>query len=171
MSRDAAASPALPSGPAAQDPQARRDCPLCEQPGGIEVWRSPWMRLIRADEALHPATWRLVWRRHVAEFSDLSRLERVACCDALALVEEQLREQLRPRKLNLAALGNLVPHLHWHLIARWEWDAHWPQAVWAARQRQPDAQRLQALAQRLPDIDQRLRQALQQRFDPQITLE
>ena len=171
MNGDADAAPALPFGSPAQHAQAAPGCPLCEQPGGLPVWRSPWMRLIRADEALHPATWRLVWNRHVAEFSDLSRLERMACCDALALVEEQLREQLRPRKLNLAALGNLVPHLHWHLIARWEWDTHWPQAVWAAQQRQPDAARLQALAQRLPQVDQRLRQALQQRFDPQITLE
>ncbi len=122
------------------------------------------MRLIRAEEPLHPATWRLVWNRHVAEFSDLPRPQRVACCDALALLEQELRRGLQPRKLNLAALGNLVPHLHWHLIARWEWDAHWPLAVWAAPQRAPDAQRLQELRARLPAIDEALRQALQRAF-------
>ena len=139
-------------------------CPLCAQPGGLPVWSSAWMRLIRAEEPLHPATWRLVWNEHVAEFGDLPRLRRLACMDALVLVEREVREALQPRKINLAALGNLVPHLHWHLIARWEWDAHWPQPVWAQAQREPDEARLGALRQALPGVDARLRAALDQRF-------
>jgi diadenosine tetraphosphate (Ap4A) HIT family hydrolase len=136
------------------------------------------MRLIRADEPLHPATWRLVWNEHVAEFSELPRLRRLACMDALVLVERELRAALRPRKINLAALGNLVPHLHWHLIARWDWDAHWPQPVWAPAQREADEVRLHALRETLPAIDARLREALERRFaaplevaDDQITRE
>lgn len=147
-------------------PPADPGCPLCTQPGGLPVWESPWMRLIRADEALHPATWRLVWNSHVAEFGDLPRLQRLACVDALALVEVEVRRLLRPRKVNLAALGNLVPHLHWHVIARWEWDAHWPQAVWAQPQRAADEAALRALRERLPEVDACLREALRQRFAP-----
>ena len=143
---------------------ARAPCPLCEQPGGLPVWSSAWMRLIRADEALHPATYRLVWNTHVAEFSELPQLQRLACVDALALVEREMLRRLRPRKINLAALGNLVPHLHWHLIARWDWDAHWPQSVWAPAQREPDAARMHELLERLPGLDQGLRDALQSRF-------
>ncbi|MBU6438803.1 MAG: HIT family protein [Betaproteobacteria bacterium] len=139
-------------------------CPLCAQAGGLPVWTSAWMRLIRADEPLHPATWRLVWNEHVAEFSELPKLRRLACMDALVLVERELREALRPRKINLAALGNLVPHLHWHLIARWDWDAHWPQPVWAPARREPDAARLAALRESLPAIDARLREVLERRF-------
>ncbi|WP_018912684.1 HIT family protein [Thiomonas sp. FB-6] len=139
-------------------------CPLCVQAGGLPVWTSAWMRLIRADEPLHPATWRLVWNEHVAEFSELPKLRRLACMDALVLVERELREALRPRKINLAALGNLVPHLHWHLIARWDWDAHWPQPVWAPARREPDAARLAALRDSLPAIDARLREVLERRF-------
>ncbi len=139
-------------------------CPLCEQPGGLPVWNSPWMRLIRADEALHPATYRLVWNTHVAEFSELPQLQRMACVDALALVEREIVRQLRPRKINLAALGNLVPHLHWHVIPRWDWDPHWPQAVWAPAQREPEAARMRELRERLPGLDQGLRDALQSRF-------
>ncbi len=151
-------------------------CPLCAQAGGLPVWTSAWMRLIRADEPLHPATWRLVWNAHVAEFGDLPRLQRLACMDALVLVERELREALRPRKINLAALGNLVPHLHWHVIARWDWDAHWPAPVWAPAAREPDAARLLALREGLPALDARLRDALEQRFGteidrPQITRE
>ena len=46
-----------------------------------------------------------------------------------------LRERLQPTKINLAALGNKVPHLHWHVIARFEWDSHFPEAVWGECQR------------------------------------
>ena len=81
-----------------------------------------------------------------------------------ALAERELREALGPRKINLAALGNLVPHLHWHLIARWDWDAHWPQPVWAPAQREPDARRLAALRESLPAVDARLREVLERRF-------
>ena len=40
-----------------------------------------------------------------------------------------------PTKINLASLGNLVPHLHWHIVARFDWDSHFPQPVWGAAQR------------------------------------
>ena len=42
---------------------------------------------------------------------------------------------LQPAKVNLAALGNMVPHLHWHVIPRFADDSHFPQPVWGARQR------------------------------------
>lgn len=140
-------------------------CPLCAQAGGLPVWSCAWMRLIRADEALHPATWRLVWNDHVAEFGELPRLQRLACMDALVLVEREVLRSLHPRKINLAALGNLVPHLHWHVIARWEWDAHWPQPVWAPAQREAHGQRLRELRERLPEVDAHLRGVLEPRFD------
>ena len=50
-------------------------------------------------------------------------------------VELALREQVQPSKINLAALGNMVPHLHWHIIPRYADDAHFPAPVWAAAQR------------------------------------
>jgi diadenosine tetraphosphate (Ap4A) HIT family hydrolase len=49
--------------------------------------------------------------------------------------EEILRETLQPAKINLASLGNQVPHLHWHIIPRFTDDAHFPDPVWAARKR------------------------------------
>ena len=64
-----------------------------------------------------------------------------------------MRSVLRPTKVNLAALGNMVPHLHWHVIARFDWDARWPAPVWAAPQRAADEDRLAALRARLPDCD------------------
>jgi diadenosine tetraphosphate (Ap4A) HIT family hydrolase len=140
------------------------DCPLCREDGGLRVWRGDAFRVIRADDPDHPAFYRLVWGTHVAEFGDLSALDRAGCVDALVLVEQALRAILQPTKINLAALGNVVPHLHWHVIARWEDDAHWPQPVWAPRQRPGDARRLDALRSRLPAVDEDLRRRLVARF-------
>ncbi len=139
-------------------------CPLCAEPGGLLVWRGDWLRLIRADDALHPAFYRLVWQDHVREFTDLPPLQRSTCMDALALVEQGLRTHLAPDKVNLASLGNVVPHLHWHVIARWNWDAYWPQAVWAAAQRTPAEDRLATLRSQLPALDGSLRAAFLARF-------
>ncbi len=141
-------------------------CPLCAEPGGLLVWSGDWLRLIRADDALHPAFYRLVWQHHAREFTDLTVLQRSACMDALALVEQGLRTDLAPDKINLASLGNVVPHLHWHVIARWHWDAHWPLAVWAAALRPPADDRSASVRSRLPALDANLRAAFLARFGP-----
>jgi len=46
-----------------------------------------------------------------------------------------LRALLQPDKVNLAALGNQVPHLHWHVIPRFADDTHFPDPVWATPRR------------------------------------
>jgi diadenosine tetraphosphate (Ap4A) HIT family hydrolase len=54
-------------------------------------------------------------------------------------IEQTLIRVLQPTKINLAALGNMVPHLHWHVIARFDGDSHFPQTIWGAAQRQVEA--------------------------------
>ncbi|HEY3048337.1 MAG TPA: HIT family protein [Polaromonas sp.] len=121
-------------------------CPLCESDGGLLIFRNEALRIIQASEAGFPAFYRVIWNRHVAEFSDLSAAERNTCMHAVVTVEQILRTQLQPHKINLAALGNVVPHLHWHVIARFDWDSHFPAPVWIAAQRPPEAEKLAALA-------------------------
>ena len=50
---------------------------------------------------------------------------------AVYATESILRDLLRPDKINLASLGNVVPHLHWHVIPRWKNDSHFPDPIWA----------------------------------------
>ncbi len=135
-------------------------CSLCETEGGVPVFRGGKFRVIRAEEADFPAFYRLVWNDHVAEFSDLPAPERALCMEAVTLIETVLRRQLQPTKINLATLGNVVPHLHWHVIARFDWDSHFPAPVWAAAQRPSDAPALAQLRARLPALDMDIRQAL-----------
>ena len=137
-------------------------CVLCDTDGGQLVWRGDHLRVIRADEAGFPAFYRVVWNAHVAEFSDLDAGARQHCMDAVTVMERVLREHLAPAKINLAALGNMVPHLHWHVIARFGWDSHFPAPVWAAAQRERDGAQEDALRARLPALDARLRDALAQ---------
>lgn len=131
-------------------------CPLCQTDGGLLVFRNEDLRIIQADEVGFPAFYRVVWNRHVAEFSDLSASERAICMNAVVLVEQVLREQLQPSKINLAALGNKVAHLHWHVIARFEWDSHFPAPVWAAPERalnETNETNMAAVAARCRDVN------------------
>ena len=118
--------------------------------------------MIRADEGGFPAFYRVIWNAHAAEFSDLTPSQRQHCMEAVALVEQALREQLAPAKVNLASLGNVVPHLHWHVIARYEWDSHFPAPVWAPPQRACDGAHEAAVAAHLPALHGLMRERLQQ---------
>ncbi len=128
-------------------------CPLCDADGGALVVRTPRWRLIRAEEEGFPAFYRVVWNAHVAEFSQLTAAERAECMDAVAEVEGALLRHLLPAKVNLAALGNMVPHLHWHVIARFEWDSRYPSPVWAPQARPADAARMAEVAALLPALE------------------
>ena len=131
-------------------------CPLCDDAGGRLVFQAPKWRLIHAQEAGFPGFYRVVWQDHVREFSQLTRADRIACMDAVTAVEGAMLRHLQPAKVNVATLGNLVPHLHWHVIARFDWDSHFPGPVWAQPQRPADAAREQDLARRLPALEQEL---------------
>lgn len=137
------------------------DCPLCREPGGLLVFQAPQWRLIRAQEPNFPAFYRLVWQAHVAEFSDLDAGQRQACMEAVCAVERVLRESLQPTKINVASLGNVVPHLHWHVIARFDWDSHFPNPVWGATLRELPEAAEQRLPLPLTALDQRMSQRLQ----------
>jgi diadenosine tetraphosphate (Ap4A) HIT family hydrolase len=98
----------------------------------------------------------VILARHVREMTDLDAAGRERLMRVVFAVEAALRETLAPDKINLASLGNQVPHLHWHVIPRFRGDRHFPAPVWAAAARDPqprppvDAARLAAtLAARL----------------------
>lgn len=136
-------------------------CPLCHETGGVLIVQNPEWRLIRAEDRAFPAFYRLVWQSHVAEFSDLTLVQRQRCMELVCGVEQVLRDSLRPTKINLASLGNVVPHLHWHIIARFDWDSHFPQPVWGVAQREPEGEPADRLGVPLQVLDQRMREVMQ----------
>lgn len=106
-------------------------CPLCTEPGGELIWQSALYRVVLVDEPGYPGFCRVILNQHVAEMTELSPEERQALMNAVWAVEEVLRAELKPAKINLASLGNVVPHLHWHVIPRWPDDRHFPAPIWA----------------------------------------
>lgn len=110
-------------------------CVLCQTDGGELVFAAEAFRVVRTDEGGFPAFYRVIWNRHVAELTDLAPAERSLCLDAIVAVEQALRAHLSPAKVNIASLGNAVPHLHWHVVARFAWDSHFPAPVWTVAQR------------------------------------
>ena len=114
-------------------------CELCAAPGGTVLWRDALLRVIAVDEPDYPGFLRVVWNAHVREMSDLAPADAAHLLRAVLAAEAAVRAVLAPDKINLASLGNQVPHLHWHVIGRFRDDAHFPQPIWGTRQRAADA--------------------------------
>lgn len=106
-------------------------CPLCATDGGTLLWRDAHLRVIAVDDPDYPGYTRVVWHDHVAEMTSLPSDARQHLMQVVYAVEDAQRAVLQPTKINLAAFGNMVPHLHWHIIPRWQGDRHFPDAVWA----------------------------------------
>jgi len=107
-------------------------CPLClRRDGAAEIWNDTQLRVIDAGDPAYPGFTRVIWNDHVSEMTDLDAAQRRHLMDAVWLVEATLRNEMMPLKVNVAQLGNQVPHLHWHVIPRWPLDTHFPDAVWA----------------------------------------
>jgi diadenosine tetraphosphate (Ap4A) HIT family hydrolase len=106
-------------------------CELCEGEGGSILWRDDFCRVVRPVVPEYPGLLRVILRRHVAEMTDLAPAERRRLMETVFACEQALRSLFRPDKVNLASLGNQVPHLHWHVIARHRDDAHFPNPIWS----------------------------------------
>ena len=139
-------------------------CELCEplnSPGILTLVASHQWRVVRVlDQPDYPAFWRVIWRDHISELTDLVPDQRSHLMQTVCKVEQVIRSVLQPHKINLASLGNVVPHLHWHIIARWPFDAHFPQPIWGVQQRIGDEMHKQKLYAQLPDVDEAIIQAL-----------
>ena len=114
------------------------DCELCAGPGGDLLWEDAVCRVVRvtgAEGKAFPGYCRVVCHQHVAEMSALAASDAHHVMDVVLATERALRQVVQPDKINLASLGNLVPHLHWHVIPRWKDDTHFPAPIWAAARR------------------------------------
>ncbi len=114
------------------------------------VWQNDLCRVVRVDEPDYPGFVRVILKRHAREMTDLDEAERNGLMAVVFAVEAAVRETMRPDKMNLASLGNMTPHVHWHVVPRFADDRHFPGPIWASpkRERAVPAERLER-AQRL----------------------
>lgn len=113
-----------------------QSCELCINPGGAILWQSPRCRVIRVDDPHYPGFCRVIWTEHVREMTDLAPEAREYLMRIVFAVESVVRALFAPQKINLASFGNMVPHVHWHIIPRWSDDRHFPEPVWGKVQRE-----------------------------------
>jgi diadenosine tetraphosphate (Ap4A) HIT family hydrolase len=115
-----------------------------------EVARLPLCRLLLMNDCRWPWLILVPERRDVTELHQLNDDDRRALIEEIAIVSGLLEVQQRPDKINVGALGNLVPQLHFHVIARRTSDPAWPGPVWGHGTPEPyETQALAALIGRL----------------------
>lgn len=110
-------------------------CELCATDGGEILFRHHDYRIVRvagAEGDTYRGFCRIIWNHHVKEMSDLTDEQRNTLMAAVFRLETALRTVLKPDKINLASLGNMTPHVHWHVIPRFRNDKTFPQPIWAA---------------------------------------
>ena len=116
------------------------NCALCNDnlkpEEGQLIWRGDDCRVILVNDPDLPGFCRVIWNRHVAEMTDLTNGERDHLMALVFAVEDAIRHVMHPDKVNVAALGNMVPHIHWHVIPRFKDDAFFPGSIWSARVQQ-----------------------------------
>ena len=116
--------------------ETRDACEFCDSPGGTVLWQDDFCRVVRADEPDYPGFCRVILARHAREMTDLPVRDRNRLMDVVFTVERAVRDAMAPHKMNVASLGNMVPHVHWHVIPRFSDDRHFPGPVWAAPRRE-----------------------------------
>lgn len=110
-------------------------CPLCTPTGEDVLYLSDLYRIISVNDPQWPGFCRVILNAHVAEMSDLTAEHGTKLMKAVFATESALRDLMAPNKINLASLGNVVPHVHWHVIPRWNLDSHFPEPIWTTAQR------------------------------------
>ena len=124
-------------------------CEFCSGAGGAVLWQNALCRVVAAEEPDYPGFLRVILNRHAREMTDLAPAERDALMAVVYAVESAVRETMQPDKMNLASLGNMTPHVHWHVVPRFRDDRHFPTPVWAAPKREaqvPPERRARAAA-------------------------
>ena len=117
-------------------------CSLCSPIAETLLWSDAFCRVIWVDDPDYPGFCRVILNAHVREMTDLPAADRQRLMEVVFAVEAAVREIVQPDKINLASLGNVVPHVHWHVIPRWADDPNFPDSIWSAARREAAARAL-----------------------------
>jgi diadenosine tetraphosphate (Ap4A) HIT family hydrolase len=110
-------------------------CELCDSAGGQPLWQDELCRVVLVEDRDYPGFCRVILNRHVSEMTDLDAATGQRLMRVVFAAEQALRQLMQPAKINLASFGNVVAHLHWHIIARFADDKHFPGSIWGEARR------------------------------------
>ena len=129
---------------AALHPQLAKDC--------IDIGHFPLCRVLLMNDANYPWFILVPDREGITEIYQLSDADQAQLMRESTALSKALVELFQPKKLNVAALGNVVPQLHMHHVARFETDPAWPAPIWGKVTARPyDEGALAALVARVKD--------------------
>lgn len=103
----------------------------------IALGRLQLSRLLLMNDATYPWFILVPARAGASEIHHLAQNDRLVLIEEVALLSRAVTDEWRPDKLNIAALGNVVPQLHVHVIARFRSDPAWPAPVWGKTEARP----------------------------------
>ena len=111
------------------------NCVLCSSQKYPIIWRNDLLRIILINDQNYRGYCRVDLINHIKEMSDLDEAIRNEFMGVIFQMEKIVKEYLQPDKINLASLGNITPHLHWHIIPRYLSDNHFPDSIWSEKKR------------------------------------
>lgn len=103
----------------------------------VEVARLPLCRALLMKDRRFPWLILVPERDGVRDIDELPPADRAMLVEEIARASHALRRLFQPEKLNVGALGNIVPQLHVHVVARFRTDAAWPGPVWGSGAAEP----------------------------------
>jgi diadenosine tetraphosphate (Ap4A) HIT family hydrolase len=93
--------------------------------------------LIRVEIEESEIPWLKVFtQKAYKEFSETPHDVKLEIFRTLDIIEKEMLSFFKPKKINIASFGNYVPHVHWHIMARFEEDAYFPEPMWGKKQRE-----------------------------------
>ena len=102
------------------------ECPMCPDSNGADViGELPSGRVHLQNDGDYKGYCILVFKRHAVEIQDLTQEERAQFIEDLSKVSSAVAEICKPAKLNTSMLGNMVPHLHCHIMPRYPENSDW----------------------------------------------
>lgn len=96
----------------------------------VDIGRLPLCRLLLMNDRNYPWCILVPMRNGVREIHELDEKDSEQLLREVRLVSRTMQAEFSANKMNVAALGNVVPQLHVHIIARFEVDPVWPAPVW-----------------------------------------
>ncbi|RNC72670.1 MAG: HIT family protein [Desulfuromonadales bacterium] len=110
------------------------DCPMCtkwDDEPELRIAELEHTRVMLNRDQFFPGYTFVFAKDHVTELFHLSRDVRQGIMEEVSAVAAVLFNLFRPAKMNYELLGNMVPHMHWHLIPRFSSDPLWPRPIWS----------------------------------------
>lgn len=95
--------------------------------------------LIRIEKHESSIPWVKIFTQHpYKEMSEVPWDIQLHIYKLLNIIEKEMIAYYNPKKINIASFGNYLPHVHWHIMARFELDSHFPEPMWGAQQRKSE---------------------------------